>query len=271
VRRPTGLGFKLNLVLAAFLVLFGAAMALLIYYSFGETRDTATTRSREGLEAQGRQAMLASAQSNSGFGQLILDQAVTKGHDAARFLEAVSASGPGTAIDPGRLARAESGALFDASTSRVTDVWAPADTKIDAAFLRDLADSAALDALFPALFDHSDSSTLGEDTSQLFFLSTHGLMRSYPSRRAAPRDLEPELSPVQQQLLRSVGPTSNPQRSVVWSDTHADSAAGGLLISGYTPVYTEGQYRGLIGRNGRPRQPRLRARRRANARRRQWR
>ncbi len=245
--RASGLGFKLNLVLLAFLVLFGAAMALLIYFGFSRTQDTATTRSREGLEAQGRQAMLSSAVSNSGFGQVILDQAMTKGHDAARFLEANSASGGAPTDNPGRLGRAPSGALYDPNAARATDVWAPTDTQLDATFARDLGDSARLDALFPALLEQSSSSPVGDDSSRIFFLSARGLMRSYPKRDVALDGLPPELSPAQLQLIRSAGPAANPQRDVVWSDTHNDPAAGGLLISGYTPVYAGDEYRGLIG------------------------
>ncbi|TAK57108.1 MAG: HAMP domain-containing protein, partial [Dehalococcoidia bacterium] len=216
-------------------------------FSFGRTRDTATTRSREGLEAQGRAAMLSSAIANAGFGHVILNEAVAKGHDAARFMESISASGTAPPADPGQLSRAPSGALYDASPARTTDVWSPTSTQLDDAFARDLADSAVLDALFPALFDPGDSSPSGSDTTRLFFLSARGFMRSYPTRIAPADELPPELAPVQQQLLRSAGPAADPQRAVIWSDTHDDPAAGGLLISAYTPVYSDDEYRGLIG------------------------
>jgi len=245
--RATGLGFKLNLSLLTFLIALGAAMALLIFFGFRRTQHDATTSSREGLEAQGRQTMLSFAQLNSGFAQFIVSQAVTKGHDAARYMEALPRTGGSVPWDASRLARLTNGALYDPSPTRTSDVWVPATVPLDEAALRDLRDSAGLDALFPALFERYGAAVAGSDTARLYFLSASGVMRSYPTAGSGADVVPVDLSPARKEALRAAGPSANPQRNVVWSEPHQGAPTEGLLITAYTPVYASNEFRGLIG------------------------
>jgi signal transduction histidine kinase/HAMP domain-containing protein len=248
VRLPsTGLGIKLNLSLLAFLVALGTAMALLILFGFRRSQHDATTRSREGLEAQGRHTLLGFAESNAYIGQFIVSQAVTKGHDAAVYMEAAQGSDGATAGSAEELARTADGALYDPSPGRVSDVWVPSSVALDPGAQEDVRDSSALDPLFPVIFAKYGQGFSGNDTVSVYYMSARGVVRSYP--RAAADTVPPgsALTPSQQAALRAAGPTGNPQRNVVWSDPHEGAAGQGSLITAYTPVYAGDEFRGIVG------------------------
>jgi hypothetical protein len=57
LRRPASLGMKLNLALLLFLILLGCATAAIMLYGFNRTRTSATHRSQDALEEQGKLAL----------------------------------------------------------------------------------------------------------------------------------------------------------------------------------------------------------------------
>jgi signal transduction histidine kinase/HAMP domain-containing protein len=250
VRFPSaGLGIKLNLSLLAFFVALATAMALLVFFGFRRSQDDATSRSREGLEAQGRHTLLGFAESNAFIGQFIVNQAVTKGHDAAAYMEAVQVSAGATAAAGDQLARTADGSLFDPSPARISDVWVPSSVALDASAAQDVRDSSALDRLFPVIFEKYGQGFSGNDTVSVYYMSARGIVRSYPRTTRDATPATSDVTPAQQSALRAAGPTGNPQRKVVWSDPHEGAAGQGLLITAYTPVYAGGEFRGIVGVN----------------------
>jgi signal transduction histidine kinase/HAMP domain-containing protein len=248
VRLPsTGLGIKLNLSLLAFFVALGTAMALLILFGFRRSQNDATTRSQEGLEAQGRHTLLGFAENNAYVGQFIVNQAVTKGHDAAAYLEDAQASGTASAASSDELAPTVAGALYDPSPGRVSDIWVPSSVALDARAEQDVRDSSALDPLFPVIFEKYGQGFSGNDTVAVYYMSARGVVRSYPPSTGDAPPATADLTPAQLASLRAAGPTGNPQRGVVWSDPHQGAPGQGLLITAYTPVYSGDEFRGIVG------------------------
>lgn len=243
----TSLGIKLNLSLFVFLVALGAAMALLILFGFRRSQHDATTRSQEGLEAQGRHTLMGFAESNAYVGQFIVSQAVTKGHDAAAYMEAVQASGATSAAGNDVLAHTTDGALYDPSPGRVSDVWVPSSVALDPNSEQDVRGSSVLDPLFPVIFAKYGQGFSGNDTVSVHYMSARGVLRTYPRAAGDAAPTASDMTPAQQAALRAAGPTGNPQRGVVWSDPHEGTAGQGLLITAYTPVYAGDEFRGMVG------------------------
>lgn len=232
------LGVRLALLLAVSLLLLFAAGAALITYGFGSTNERATALSVSGLLEQGGAALAQVTAAEARLSDLQLRQAADVTRTAAQYLGAALELGV-TPPPPARLALGAEGERYDAAPERRTDLFLGNRREADAATARDLADSALLDALLPALL------TEYEAAIAIYYHSPTGLTRYYPPiglHELVPADLEVG---VQEQFTQAA-PDANPERRVVWRSPYSDDAQHGLLVTASAPVYAHGEFRGVV-------------------------
>jgi PAS domain S-box-containing protein len=237
---PRGLGPKLNLSLIVFMLVLGAAAAALLLVGFERTQGEATDRSRSGLEAQSRRVLHEIATQSSTIGQMLVARGMDDSAHGARYMRDASAYGVTREADVTGLQAAEGGQWFDPNPARVTDVWIPASTEVDAEIERELRDSAALDALFPTLLSRST------DAVAMYYTSPSGFTRYYPPI-GLERRLGPDIAPGVRDRIRRAGPLENPGRRTILTAPFQDPAGQGELLAAQTPVYIDGEFRGIIG------------------------
>src|SRR5689334_3796528 len=80
------LGPKLILITLTFLLLLAIATSFLVTQGFHQTQGEATRRSVQGLEAQGREALLGLTQREAQISILQFQQAAVAGHHAADYM-----------------------------------------------------------------------------------------------------------------------------------------------------------------------------------------
>ncbi len=243
---PGGLGAKLNLSLLVFLLLLGAATAGLVVYGFNRTQSNATKQSRAGLETQGRESLRMAAENNAGIGQLIVTQATIKGRDAAFFMANAASTNVAPIPDLSKLARGPNGEAYDASPERATDLFVASGTSLDANIARDVRDSAGLDSLLPAFISTDTGSPFEGQTVAVYFRSPSGVTRYFPKIDLAGK-VPPEITAGARSAFDTVGPDKNPQHATIWTPPYTDAAGQGQLVTAYTPVYINDEYRGVIG------------------------
>jgi len=233
---PTSLGGKLNVWLVAFMLLLAATTTLLILFGFRRTQDDATRRSQEGLETQARTAMLLQAGDSAGIGQLLVTPALLDSASAARYMVEFKQRSGAYPADLARLATTAGGARYDPAPGRASDVWVPASA---GGAERDLRDSAALDALLPALLAQEP------DAVAAYFISAGGTTRSYPPV-GLQEGLAADYEPFGQRGFSEVLPAANPSRLPQFTPPHED-ARNGQIVSALAPVYEGDEFRGVVG------------------------
>ena len=238
---PIRLGPKINLLLLLFIVIIGAATVVLLLFGFDRTQQNATDTSREGLERQGVDTLRSDAAVHSSVGQFQFFPAVEWGHQAAHFMASSSAT-----VLPAvpHLTPGSRGNLHDASSDRATDVFVPAGVSLDAA-MADLLASAPLVAIFPSLMTDYPGRLTEDDFRPIaiYFVGPSGARRFFPPAG----DMLRAEAGAMLDLNAIAGPSANPSRKSVWSAPYRDEARQTLVISAYTPVYTESGYSGVIG------------------------
>jgi len=237
---PQRLAPKLNLSLLVFFLLLGTATGALVFFGFRRTQDNATSLSRQGLELQGSETLKRLADQTSFSGQLIVQQATTDSAAAANYLARAHQLGASVPWEPARLQAAASGALVDPSSSRVTDVWVPATAQLNDDLRANLTDSATLDALFPTLLRGNP------DAVGIYYITPQGASRSYPpfgSRNALAADFDPFGQRGFEEFRSGVTAPTRP----LWTAPYESPGGQGLIISALSPVYEDGEYRGVVG------------------------
>ncbi len=236
----TRLGTKVNLSLLVFLILLGAATATLLFVGFRTTQGNAEDVSRQGLEDQGRESLMQLAGANSTIGQMLTSQAVLMGANASRYMIDLKATGAAPAVDAQRLAQNDAGYTLDPDPNRRTDILVPPRVLVDERVLRDLRDSAGLDAIFPALLANNP------DAAAIYYIGDSGLTRYYPAVGLQSR-VRDGLPDIDGDVRSQLGPAANPDAGPVWTAPYRDEGGQGLVVTTYTPVYEGGEYRGVIG------------------------
>ncbi len=242
----SSLGFKLNLSLLFVVLLLGSATAAFILIGFERTQNNATEKSREGLEELGRNQVMTIARDQSDLGATQLSWAADATHLAAKYLIDIKQRGGTVPFDTSGLIRAPNGVLYDPNPSRITDVGLPNFAPLSAAALQDITDTAALDAVFPAILAGYPGQIreINFDAIAVTFSSVNQVTRYFPPigihNIAAPdTDVTPNLN--------RLGPEMNPDRKSVWSVPYLDNAGQGLVITANTPVYDGNTYLGVMG------------------------
>jgi len=249
VRRFTlRLGPKLNLSLLLFIVVLGASTAALVLVGFHRTQDDAAQTSRQGLEREGVQTLLANAETQAYIGQLQFSPAVEWGHQAARYMAVAPYESTGALPEVPALAPDDAGNHHDVRAVRTTDLFVPAGAPLDQA-ARDLQESAPLDTLVPSLMADFPG-RLTEDNFRpvaVYYIGPSGALRYYPATGEMQRTATGLSSAISGDLSDAVGPAGNPERATIWTTPYRDETRNGLVVTAYTPVYVANDYRGAIG------------------------
>ncbi|GAB4209444.1 MAG: hypothetical protein OHK0022_40520 [Roseiflexaceae bacterium] len=236
---PTRIDLKLTLITLVCMILLGAAAAALVIGGFEQTRSGATQRSANALEEQGRIRLERQVQREAAVSTDQLREAAALGATAAEYMQTMrrlDASVPG-----GVLVRGPNGQLLDPRPARPTELFVPAGTPDDIALERDLRDSTALDALFPALLRQYP------DAVAISYISPRGLTRSFPVLGRSPGMMLPaDYNVLNDPRYRLATPVQNPTRTTVWRWPYADPSGQGLLVTASTPVYGGDSFRGVI-------------------------
>ncbi|MDP9374410.1 MAG: PAS domain S-box protein [Chloroflexota bacterium] len=239
--RINRLGLKLMLITLVALVLLAAATAGLVTRGFRQTQREVTGRSAAGLEAQGREALVKLAERETELTAAALGQGVTASQSAARYLGEMIRLGGAAPADPGRLTRGRGGQYLDPDPARRSDIFIPNSVPaVDAALERDLRESAALDAIFPALLAGY------EDAVAVYYITPQGLTRSYPLDELADV-VPPDYRMTDNPSYLIATPEANPGRGTVWRAPYVDPGGQGVLVTASTPVYVGDEFRGVIG------------------------
>lgn len=233
------LGPKINAFVVAFLGALALVTAGLLAFGFHRSQDSARDRSREGLIEQAGSEILYQAETNAFIGNTFVDEATDSAAEAASLLVDLPDTGAVTSISTDGLVAADDGRRYDADPGRTSDVFVPAGVALDASVERELRDSAALDALFPALMAGMP------DALGMFYTSVEGVTRYYPPSGFSTRAPSTR-PPGDVEALRRLRPQENPARVPYWTPPH-DDATGRLLLTAYTPVYDGDEFRGMIG------------------------
>src|SRR5205085_9233366 len=130
---------------------------------------TATDGGKRGLEAQARAALLRLTQREAQLSAARLVQAAGAGQAAAQYLIAMAQRGTGAWSVARRLRRKPTGQYWDPNPARRSDIFIPRSVPIDAAVLRDVRDSAALDAVVPELLAQVPNATA------MYYISPHAV------------------------------------------------------------------------------------------------
>ena len=239
------LGLKLNVALLLFILALGIATSAIVLYGFNRTQDDATARSQEALEEQGKLALQALAGGVADAGVLQFEAAGAVGQRASRYLQDFKATGATPVYDTSRLVRTEEGVWYDPDPGRVSDLIVVNHGELEGAVLDDIAYSAALDPILPALAEPYPGEISGEAYRPIaiIFVSISGVGRYYPPigiQENTPAEVDVS------DFYDRFGPVANPERVSVWTAPYEDLQGRGLVMTAQTPVYDGDTFRGIF-------------------------
>jgi signal transduction histidine kinase len=230
---------KFILALLFFLLILGTATAAVITAGFRQTQATATDRSVQALQAQGRETLLQVTRREAQLSDMQLNQALSLGRAAANFYTAAYANHHIDSITLGLLQQTEDGGVFDANPNRITDVWIDPSVALTDEIEESLRRSQVIDELFPALMAQS------ADVIAIYFMDASGATRYYPRVDVA-NVIDHELIVTEHDFFRLATPAENPERKSVWTRPYMDYIGKGPIVTAATPVYVEDDFIGVI-------------------------
>ncbi|MBI1295413.1 GAF domain-containing protein [bacterium] len=230
---------KFILALLFFLFILGTATAAVITAGFRQTQATATDRSVQALQAQGRDTLLQVTRREAQLSAMQLNQALSLGRAAADFYTAAYYDHHVANITLGPLQQAVDGGIYDPNPERITDVWIDPSVTLTAGIEENLRRSHVLDELFPALMAQS------ADVIAIYFMDPNGATRYYPRVDVA-NIIDHELIVTEHDFFRLATPTENPERKSVWTRPYMDYIGKGPIVTAATPVYVGDEFIGVI-------------------------
>jgi signal transduction histidine kinase/CheY-like chemotaxis protein len=235
------LGPKLILTTLVFLLGLATATALLVTQGFRQTQNNATQRSKEGLEVQGRSALLKMTHHEADLSTNLFHQAVITAQQGAQYFVSMAEMGGSLRWDSRRnLSPGATGGFYDLRPERRSDIWMPNSIKtIDAKLGRALRDSANLDPLVPSLL------TENPDFVAIYHISEQGMTRYYPPV-GVHKIIPPDLIMTDQPFYGPATPSLNPERKTLWTAPYIDPAGQGMIVSVVAPIYQGDEFRGVI-------------------------
>ena len=243
--RLNHLSIKLMLAVAAFMLLLWVTVVTAVNLGLNRLQNDTTHLSTSALTQQGRadlqeRALLEAAISND---QLAHTAALTR--IAADYLTDAMANAKQTAWDDSQFQTYPQGnLLYDANPQRVTDLIIPPYVTLDDAQWQRVAQSAALDNIFPTLLAQAP------EAIALYYQETSMVFRYYPVINVVQFAAgSPGLDPKNANYLweqSPAAPINNPLRLTVWEPPYADNLEQGLLITANTPVYVGDDYQGVV-------------------------
>ena len=134
--------------------------------------------------------------------------------------------------------------LYDANPNRISDLVIPGYVQLDDAQWQRIAQSAALDNIFPALLPEAP------EAIAIYYQETSMVFRYYPLIGVVDQLAgSPGLAPDNANYVveqSPAAPINNPDRQTVWDPPYVDNAGQGLLITANTPVYLDEVYQGVV-------------------------
>jgi len=202
-------------------------------------------RSTTALSQQGRLDLQHRATLEAAISNAELARAANLTRVAADYLAAASAHARQTAWDDSQIQPYPTdNLLYDANPQRMTDLVIPGYVELNEDQRQRLAQSAALDNLFPALLPQAPEAVA------IYYQETSMVFRYYPVINVVEYLAgTPGIAPENQNYLYDTSPAApknDPQRQTVWDPPYADNAGQGLLITANTPVYFGDDYQGVV-------------------------
>lgn len=229
--------------MALVVVIFGGAVATLLFVGFDRSQSNATQRSREGLEEQSRDTLDILTGVQSLVGQLELQSTGELSAVVARYLATTPASADPTLAE----SLAESGGIvYDPRPDRQIETWYAGSLPLTGQALRDLQLSESLGPLFRTLLEQQSSVSTNFEAVAIYYVGTSELVRYYPLRTMQERPSD-RIEHAKDIAFVEAAPLRNPDRETVWTAPYSDPLGRGLIITAATPVYIDNQFRGVVG------------------------
>jgi len=131
------------------------------------------------------------------------------------------------------------GGQYGNSTSDIASVFVPSTVPVDETILADLNTTAYLDFFAPDLLKAHDS------VVAVYFIDTIGATTHYPNNNLA-NIVPPDFDVTSQIFFKLATPLFDPQRAPRWTIPYQDPAGTGLIVTVTVPVYTSGQFKGVV-------------------------
>ncbi len=239
------LGLKLNLALVFFFLMLGGLTTAIILYGFNRTQHSATDRSQEALEEQGKLALQTIVSDQGKYDGLAIEAAAEMGSRASTFLATFKAAGEHVQVDASSLARTDGGLLYNPDPTRTSDVAIPNYVDLTQGVLDDIAYSAPMDFIYSALMESFPESLREENLEPIAisFITANSVVRYYPPigvHTLVPPDVDVTA------VAARLGPAANPERRINWRTPYEDAAGRGLVITAEVPAYDGDTYRGTF-------------------------
>ena len=239
------LSSKLVLAVALFMLLFLITVVTAVGLGLTRLQRDAAQLSASALTQQGRADLQQRAVLDAAISNNQLARAASLTRIAAEYLVAAAHNGEQTAWDASQFQTYPPyGLLYDANPDRITDLVVPSYVAMDDAQWARIAQSAALDNLFPSLLPQAP------DAIAIYYQEAGMVFRYYPvinvvQNLAGSPGLEPKYA---RYVLEEspASPPKDPQRFTVWDPPYVDNIGLGLLITANTPVYFGDAYQGVV-------------------------
>ncbi|MBX3054106.1 MAG: HAMP domain-containing protein [Caldilineaceae bacterium] len=239
------LSTKLVLAVALFMLLFLVTVVTAVNLGLSRLQRDAAHLSSAALIQQGRTDLQKRAALDAALNNSQLARAASLTRMAAAYLVAAAHNGEQTAWDATQFqAYPPYDLLYDANPDRITDLVVPSYVTMDDAQWARIAQSAALDNLFPSLLPQAP------DAIAIYYQETSMVFRYYPVINVVQNLAgSPGLAPENARYVLEESPASppkDPQRLTVWDPPYVDNIGLGLLITANTPVYFGDAYQGVV-------------------------
>ncbi len=230
---------KFILALLFFLLILGTATAAVITAGFRQTQSTATERSVQALQDQGRETLLQVTRREAQISAMQLNQALSLGRAAADFLASAYNDPHLDNVRLGMLAHTDDGGIYDPNPDRRTDVWIDPSVPLTPEIEESLRRTLVLDELLPALIGRST------DVIAIYFMAPSGATRYYPVVDVA-NIIDHSLVIAERDFFRLAAPEQNPNRESVWTNPYMDYIGKGPIVTVATPVYVDEAFIGVV-------------------------
>ncbi len=243
--RLNHLSIKLMLAVAAFMLLLWGTVVTAVNLGLTRLQTQSAQLSVTSLTQQGRSQLQERAALEAAISDAALAKAANLTRIAADYLESTTATTTQSAWDASQIKPYPSGdLLYDANLNRISDLVIPSYVQLDDAQWQRMAQSAALDNIFPALLPQAP------EAIAIYYQETSMVFRYYPLIGVVDQLAgSPGLSPDNINYLfekSPAAPRNDPNRQTVWDLPYVDNAGQGLLITANTPVYIDDVYQGVV-------------------------
>lgn len=232
------IGVRLGLAVAGVLFLLAFATHVLTNLAFERSARSVQEASTQQLGGLTRSTLLEIAELEAQGIANSLERAATAGRTAADYLSRRMEESSDTDV-PLPLAEVASGHWLDPDPARRSTLHVPSTRVLRASALRDARASLVLDELLPSLTPELEVGV------SIFYVNPDGVIRYHPPIESQ-LVIEPDYDITAYPVYMLGTPEENPERGTRWTPPFLDDAGNGLLVTVITPVYANGEFRGVI-------------------------